>query len=310
MKLNFEKIFEILIYSLKQGFLWKWWKFLLTGSIGSLLGVLQFGKNFFQWELNRSIIFAVASIVAIYLFRVFLVFIVQSLKYFHEVYRNSNYGEAILLMKDSFATFHLYRKTPGHQDEAFMASMVLLCNNLKLAYDKITNSECSVSIKVPLSDSKIDEKAILSNLTRDTPHSKKDTSLNRDTDKYCKTKHTLIGNTAFSHSFNKVIKNQKEKHYINNNVNNCENYENTSKECHENGILPYNSELVYPIVPLVGTDSTNFDCHGFICIDSNKENAFKTIYDIGIVAGVADGIYDIMADRNNFKNQQNGQVSN
>lgn len=302
MGFNFKQIWIILIESIKEAMRWKVWKWLLTGSLGTALSYFQLGKNFLGFDLKCSLVFAAGFIVILFIARLVLIFFIKVSKYYHEVYKNSTYGEAIVILKESFARIHRYRKTPGHQDAEFISAMITICDNLKKIYDKITNSECSVSLKVPLSDNKVDEKTVLMNLTRDRAHNK------RDTDTYKNIKHTLIGNTAFFTSFSKVIKNSPEKYYINNQVNKTENYLNTSKDCYEDGIFPYNSELVHPIVPAFAEDdSKNYDCHGFICIDSTKGNAFNGKYDAAIIEGVVDGIYDIISERNNYKYSKDGK---
>lgn len=300
MTFNYREIFSIAGTSFLMAFKWKFWKWLLVGSVGSLLGLLKIGKDFFELTPKDSAAFGVIAIIILFVIRFILIFINQTLKYFHEVYKNSTYGDAIVLLKDSFASAHHYRKSPGHRDEEFMKLMILLCNNLKTAFDKILKTECSVSIKVPLSDSKVDEKTILMNLTRDHKNGK------RDTKTYTNIKHTLIGNTAFSSAFNKVIKNSKDKYYMNNSIHTAQNYDNTSKECYEDGVLPYKSELVYPIIPIKDSIG-NIDCHGFICVDCQIENAFTGKYDVAILEGVADGIYDIISARNTFKYSKNEQ---
>jgi hypothetical protein len=304
MTFNYNEIGSIIITSLKYALKWTGWKWLVLSSIGALSSTLQLGEKFFHWETERSVLFGIGTLISIFLLRFILIFIRECLKYFHEVYTNSVYGDAIVILQESFATTHYYRKTPGHQDIEFMKSMMTFCNNLQIIFEKITQVECSVSIKVPLSNIKVDEKAVLMNLTRDIKHKE------RDTGQYSEIPHTLIGNTAFISSFNKVIRNTKEKHYLNNSVNNTKNYDNTSKECHPNGVLPYNSELVFPIIPTLTDSNKNYDCHGFICVDSKKENAFSGKYDVAILEGVADGIYDIISERNQFKNTNNEQIQN
>lgn len=295
MSFNYKEIYNIVLVSFVSAFKGKIWKWILTGSIGSFLGVLKLGKDFFEFSLEKSILYGFFALLILFVLRFALFFIKNSLKYFHEVYTNSVYGEAIIILKDSFAQAHAYRKTPGHQDIEFMSAMILFCNNLKVIYDNITKSNCAVSIKVPIGDNKVDEKTVLVNLARDVNHQ------SRDTLKYTNVKHTLIGNTAFSSSFNKFIKGQKERCFINNNISGSTNYDNTSREGYDDGILPYQSELVHPIVPIKNTDNNNLNCHGFICIDSDKQNVFKGKYDIAIIEGVADGLYDIISERNNSK---------
>lgn len=291
MSFNYREIFRILKDSFADAFKWKHWRWLL-GSFSTSLAVLMISKTIFDVTTKESFIYGTNFLVGLFLLRFILVFLKESLKYLHDVYTNSTYGEAIIILKDSFAQAHAYRKVPGHQDIEFMSAMLTFCNNLKEIYDKITKSDCCVSIKVPMGDIKVDEKAVLINLTRDVIHR------DRDTKHYSETKHTLIGNTAFANSFNKFISGNRNRVYINNNVNDAVNYENTSRLVHKEGVLPYNSELVHPIVPIINIDNKNLNCHGFICIDSNKMNVFKGKYDVAIIEGVADGIYDIISQRN------------
>lgn len=299
MNFNKKEITKIAYNSLIQATNWSVWKWLLFSSIGALSGTLQFGEKFFDLNPKRSILFAITCIAILYFLRFLLIFIKESLKYYHEVYKNSIYGDAIVTLKDCFAEVHYYRKTPGFQDEEFMRSMMLFCNNLKIIFDKITNSNCSVSIKVPVAENFVSEKTVLKNLTRDNSNK------NRDTDEYKKIKHTIIGNSAFNNCLNKVITNKSEKFYVNNNVNKANNYLNTSKSCYPDEILPYNSELVQPITPKKSISPNNFDCHGFICVDSNNENAFDEKYAPAILEGVSDGIFDLILELNNNMNGSN-----
>lgn len=299
MEFNRKEIFKIIITSLDEARKWSFWKWLLFGSIGAVSGTLQFGEKFFDLDRERSIKYALIVIIVLYIIRLLPILIIKSLKYYHEVYKNSIYGDAIVILKDCFAEINYYRKTEGFQEDEFMKSMIVFCNNLKIIFDKITKSDCSVSIKVPVQDTKVTETTNLKNLTRDNSHR------NRDTDEYNKTKHTIIGNTAFNNTLNKVITNRSEKYYINNSVNQTHNYLNTSKSCYTGEILPYNSELVHSISPKKTRDSKNFDCHGFLCIDSNIENAFDNKYCPAIVEGVCDGIYDLILELNNKKNGNN-----
>jgi hypothetical protein len=299
MTFNNREIWIILTKSFEASFKWKLWKWLLTGSLGTLIGTMTLGEKIFHLEPRRSIVFALISIACLFLIRFILIFFKESLKYFHQVYVNSVYGDAIIILKENFATTHYYRKSLEQNDEEFIKYMILFCNGLKEIYDKILKSETCVSIKVPIRDMGVQEHTTLMNLTRDVKHN------SRDTQQYKDIKHTIIGNTSFSYCFSEVINNSKEKAYINNNVNKTENYNNTSRECYNNGILPYNSELVYPIVPILNESKNNSICHGFICIDSEKQNAFKSKYDVAILEGVADGIYDLISERNNSINNHN-----
>lgn len=77
---------------------------------------------------------------------------------------------------------------------------------------------------------------------------------------------------------------------------------NTSKDCYTDGILPYNSELVHSISPTKPINPKTLECHGFLCIDSDIENAFNNKYCSAIIEGVCDGIYDLILELNKNKN--------
>lgn len=298
MEINYEAFFGVFKRSFISLFNWNIGKSMTTGAGFGLITslIIPFGQEEWKWEYSTAIKYAIIALVGLYIIRFIALFIKESLKYFHSIYKEAAYGNAIILLRDSFAEAHYYRKTPDFQDNEFMSSMMIFCNNLKICFDSITKSNCSVSIKVPIRDSKVEQHTILKNLTRDTSNNK------RDTKQYQQIEHTILGNSAFSNCLDNVLKDRPKKYYINNDVNNENNYRNTSRECYDNGILPYNSELVFPIVPLKKTDKDNFDCHGFICIDSNKKDAFDDKYSPAIVSGVADGIYDLIFQSNSETN--------
>lgn len=150
MEFNKIEIIKIILSSFNEARKWSLFKWLITGSIGAFSGSLKFGATFFKLDLNLSIIYALITLMTLYIARLLPILIIKSLKYYHEVYKNSTYGDAIILLKDCFAEVHYYRKTNGFQEDEFMKSMMIFCNNLKVIFDKVTKSDCSVSIKVPV----------------------------------------------------------------------------------------------------------------------------------------------------------------
>jgi len=297
--MNYKVIIEIIVKSGKEalrGWYWKW----LFGSFPALCAVLLFAKNFLEQSLISSIKIAAIVIGLLIGIRFILRGLINSFKYLHELYKESSYGDAIIRLKQSFGKVHYYRKTPGYQDPEFMESVIDFCNGLKEIFDKITNSDTSVSIKVP-TQSHVDERTVLKNLCRDSEHYK-----GRNTTEYNNASHTIIGNTCFSKTLNNVLKGSDNRYYINNDIENTKDYENTSKGCfNQTTKLPYKSEIVHAIVPLYNSNNSNMVCHGFLCIDSNKINAFDEKYAIAIIEGVADGIYDIITERNTYSPQTN-----
>lgn len=210
------------------------------------------------------------------------------------MYVDSIWGVAIIELKDAYSEIHFLRKKEEISDIEFMKTMILFCDTLKRIFDRKTKSNCCVSIKVPVSLGTSLETLELKNLCRDSFHK------TRDTEQYKSISHTIIGNTAYTKIVNKLLRgNQKHLAYINNDIHHSSEYENTSKECYENGILPYQSELVFPIVPIKGNENERRNLMGFICIDCNAPNKFdEKRYDIPMIEGIADGIFDIFVKRN------------
>jgi len=296
--MNYKEIWNIFVKSFKEslrGVIWKW----LFGSFPAMCAVLLFGKNFLGQTFIESIKWAAIVIGSIVGLRLILRIIINSFKYLHKVYKESVYGDAIIRLRESFGKVHYYRKTVGYQDKEFMDASIDFCNGLKEIFDKITKSNCSVSIKVP-TQSHVNESTVLKNLCRDSANYKK-----RKTEDYENTSHTILGNTCFSKALNNVLKKSSKRYYINNDIPNSKDYENTSRGCFtDTEDLPYKSELVHAIVPLHNSDDSNITCHGFLCVDSDKTNSFDEKYAVAIVEGVTDGIYDIINERN--KNSTHG----
>ena len=268
------------------------WKYLL-GSIGAAIAVLLIGKNFFGMSISKSVIYGICSLAILFICRYLYFLAINLIVYFHNVYVDSIWGKAIVDLKDAYSEIHFIRKKEQFTDTEFMETMLVFCDTLKQIFDRKTKANCCVSIKVPTTDNDVLEALEMKNLCRDTHHR------NRDTEQYSSIKHSVIGNTPYRKIVNKLLKgNQKHLAYINNNIEETSDYDNTSKDCYTNGVLPYKSELVYPIVPIKGNNANNIKLKGFICIDCNQKNKFdEDRYDIPMVQGIADGIYDLFIRR-------------
>ena len=212
----------------------------------------------------------------------------ELIDWFHKKYVESIWGVAIIKLKDAYANIHYLRKLENIDEKEFLTTMIELCDMLKDIFDKKTRENCCVSIKVPVKDTQDLMKMEVRNLCRDSSHP------DRDTKKYEETKHTVINNTAYLEVVRSILNNSKYLEYVNNDIGNTRNYHNTSLGCYTQGELPYKSELVYPILP-IRRQGKDYKMCGFICVDCNKENAFdENLYDVAMVQGVSDGIYDIM----------------
>ncbi len=296
-------IARLFILSVKDSFKGKLWKWLMGGT-GSLFALFLFGKNFLNTSAVVSITIGAIIIFALYLIRLVLIFMKNVINHYHFLYVDSIYGEAIVLLKNAFAKIHRLRKLDTISDEVFLDAVLTMCENLKKYFDKKTKSICSVSIKVPLSKTSISissgkhisSSESVRNLCRDTISAKI-----RNTDLYNATNHTILGNTAYQKVVLNVLNGDSSKfYYINNDIDSSRDYENTSRAAYPNGQLFYKSELVYPLVPALMPSDKNFELAGFLTIDCTVKNKFDEKYDVAIVEGVADGLYDVIMKRNQF----------
>lgn len=287
--MNIKALFEVLWKSIVDSFSGKIWKWLL-GSSSTLFALLLFGKNFLNTTLEVSIKIGIAFLVALFIVRFILFIIRNSFKYLHSIYRDSKYGDAIILLKDGFAKTHAFRKKETKTDEDFMKIMIYLCDKIQKAFNGKNSCKCSVSIKVPVKGVLTEQTSVV-NLCRDSEHSKL-----RDNANYKAINHTIIGNTPFRKVLNNVLRNNPNGfHYLNNDISSTKDYDNTSQEVYQDGILPYNSEIVVPIIPTERDSSKTYETLGFLCVDCVHKNKFDQKYDVPLIEGVADGIYDILS---------------
>jgi len=159
--------------------------------------------------------------------------------------------------------------TRDRQQEDVLAE---LCNKLRDCMDKLTESRCCVSIKLieghedgdyVMTFQELNNQKVR-NIARDNNHR------SRDTDTYKNTEHFISANTAFFTITAKIQKGQRT-FYRNNYVRKDTDYQTSSP--YEDGTVPYESELVFPIIKRLDNDQINLK--GYLCVDSDTENAFK-----------------------------------
>lgn len=273
------------------------WKY-TVGSLSAGLAVLLIGKNFFNMTIEKSVILGICLFIALFILRYAYYVLINTIIYIHNAYVDSIWGKAIVDLKDAYSEIHFIRNKERFDDKEFVETMIIFCDTLKIIFDRKTKANCCVSIKVPTTEDEQLETLEVKNLCRDTHHT------NRDTSQYMSIKHSIIGNTPYRKIVNKILKgNQKNLAYVNNDIEHTPDYDNTSIECYPDGILPYKSELVYPIIPIRSVNSNNMKMKGFICIDCDQKDKFdENRYDIPMVQGIADGLYDLFVKRNNNRN--------
>lgn len=259
-----------------------------AGSIGAVIGVLTLGKVFFDLPIKQSIgigILIYAALVAIYVLNYVFSSLIISVK---KRFVTSVWGTAIIIRDEVFAEINSVRRLPFNED-ASVKALRNACNEIKKFYDVRTGAETSVSIKIPIINYVDVASMEVKNLCRDSQH------FSRDNDVYKSVHHNVVGNTAYSWIVSELQNKKKGVYYFNNDIENTKDYRNTSKNCHPDGRLPYQSEIVVPIIPALQTQNNSEIC-GFLCLDCTNDNAFsdETGYDIAFLTGIADGIYDLV----------------
>ena len=206
--------------------------------------------------------------------------------------------EAVVSLRKAYSKINLLHKEE-YDKNLFMDSLINFCDILQKFYNKKTNSSCCVSIKVAKYEVYIDNKNTnrdkldslsFVNLCRDSHHP------TRDNDIYKNTNHNVTGNTAYSTIIGRMFDDNYEKiFYINNDVKNTPNYLTTSRNGYDNNEIPYESELVYPIIPHI-RPNTKYVMVGFICVDCKDKNKFqeKNDLELSMISCLADGLYNIL----------------
>lgn len=257
----------------------------------------------------------VGLIIVIGLFFVHLsAFLIIAFGKFNADRKSLSHGELIVQLSDHFSKIHAVRgkyrlldmelaisKNENEKmslkekelklDQASLFALETICESLQKHFCKKTNSECCVSIKL-LKDVRSDtlRDTVVYNAYRDEEHK------SRNTKKYLNLRHAIKDNTPFDEIAEKIQKVDTDEycHFLHGDINNDPYYKNTSKELYKNGKLPYNSELVVPLAP---PNELGQDLIGFLCVDSKKKNRFGKKYDLPVLKGVADGIYDVILRR-------------
>lgn len=276
--------------TVKQFFSCKW---IWGGSVVSFFTLLLIPEKLLKCSTEESICYTVCLLVA-----VLIVWYIINL--FDSAWEKLHYAYAETVYGTSLQTLSVIIGSTGkliHQNDIteVQTKQVLtqLCDNLESLFSSMTKSKCAVSIKVFVN--KDDDIAIEScsviNLVRDSKH------FSRNTDKYKEINHTIIGNSSYSYVINNILKGNGEFLYVNNSINSSDNYLNTSKDVYSFGVLPYNSELVYPLLPAYCKKDRqeNQKIVGFLCVDSEKTNCFPhTEYIQEIMRIASNQIYNVI----------------
>ncbi len=210
--------------------------------------------------------------------------------------RERRYAQTLDVIAEGFGEIHqLYRKEASI-DETIVACG-RLCDCVAEAFTLVTGSKCNTSVKV-LTDDKDENgntrtKAITFSRNRDRTRNPKRNPV----------RHWIDKNTDFLTILEK-IDTPKGEYFFSNSLVFRFGYQNTSFDVYDEPPdenlffrywrwpLPYKSTIVVPICPSGEPSSTNLV--GFFCVDSPKIGAFKKDFDVSLLQGIADGIFNII----------------
>lgn len=264
---------------------WRW-----IGGISGIVTIASFVQTAKELEWWQSLLVLAGSLIAIALLLYIFYFFRNAYGWIHNVRVESIWGEIVKVLADVYAYIHEIERKAELTDNDIAGVLSFFCNKVKELFDKKTNSNCCVSIKVPIShfsDSGEWQSIQVKNVSRDQSHISE-----RDTPDYKDTNHDIVSNTAFSFIISMVIKeSSKPRVYLDNDVQSNPNYITSSNR----NEIPYKSELVVPIIPSRYKRLNDVFFGGFLCIDSDKKDSFdKDHYDIPMTVGLADGLYSII----------------
>ncbi len=226
--------------------------------------------------------------------------------YLKSIYRyRTRYVEMFEDLNEGFHNIHL-NKIPtsvsrDERDKEILATLNKMCTSVSSAFTKVYGHHISVCLKIIGVEN---DQPIVQTLCRDNK-SGKNRKVGADDD----VTHWLIGNSDFTFIDNCINTNVGKNNYFANNFLPVKfDYSNTRfpdtwKTNGSLGVLgfvlrfiqwplPYKSTLVVPIVPLLLAEHTTGVLRGYLCVDSPHCNVFNTRYDVEILNGIADGLYN------------------
>jgi len=218
------------------------------------------------------------------------------------------YCKGIQVLKQTLQTLNSYRLNERADLYSFRKSLSKSCDVAAEFFSDYTSSQVAVSIKIieEVNKDGIPELCAV-NFCRDTHSSSK-----RDSKEYDDIKHYLSLNTPYWDIFSDMDLKKNDVHYMNNNVQDItkKEYLSTSLVYYSKGEgdlnkLPYKSELVVPILPILTKKQDKQDLLGFFCIDSKQPYSFNGSYDLELSQCISDALYDIIkCYYNNMHNEQ------
>lgn len=283
---------------------------LIVSIIGSLASIFGFGL-YFANNLNEQGWVGVLFLGI--LSCVFLIYNCYLITKYRFVIRYSDVFEDLNV---AFSELHNIDRGNTPTVELIVDKLGYVCDNIAQAFNKLNGHNIGVCIKILSLQNK---RPIVLTLVRD----KKSITNNRNTGQTDKTIHYLDLNSDFEFIYSHFEDdNFDTSFYYEANLPVCKDYKNTRLKSNwapksffpminfsrrRNWPLKYKSTMVVPIVPLKADEQSQNAIRGFLCIDSPYENSFNVKYDVNILKGICDGLYNKIDSLDTLTNQENGK---
>lgn len=264
----------------------------VLGSIASLIALLVFFNDLSSEGWIAVVFMGVISIYFIS-YNYYLVWVHRRKTYYADAYADINIG---------FSSLHGLRRTEQPSLEQMLSGLEGLCNAVSTAFGKLYGGRIGVCIKFIVNDN---GRPRVDTLMRDQ-HSRTSGRMTGTSDE---TKHWIDANSDFEFIYmNYEDPNFDTSFYLERHLPTCQDYKNTRLDAkwfqkHRTFIfnnlhrrrhwpLKYKSTLVTPIVPLIANEQKKAAIRGFFCVDSPTEGVFNDTYDVDILKGICDGLYN------------------
>lgn len=267
---------------------------ILVSVIGSLLSIFGF-VTIFKPHLNDQ-----GWIGVVFLGLIAIFFLIYNLYLISKYRKRIRYADAFEDLNIGFAELHRLTRDSGVDVDLIIRNVITLCNSTSDVFSKIYGHHIGVCVKFIVIPT---DRAYARTLARD-----KKSSQHRKSGQKDEGEHWLDLNSDFNFlhaNFDNEI--QDTTFYYQTYLPYRAGYQNTRlKNWHPpkafwplniiiRGLywpLRYRCTLVVPIVPLLAEDQSKKAVRGFLCIDSPRMKCFNTQYDVEILKGISDGLYN------------------
>ncbi len=270
---------------------------LILSIICNVLSIIVFVGNYGLYNGNkRIVIFLGVTTLFYFTFNIYLLLKYRKRSRYINIFEELNIG---------FSIMHSMERDDFENSNNVYDNFQRFCTSISNAFSKINGHHCGVCIKILKRGYGKNARPQVLTYCRDEK-----SALTRPVGNCERSEHWLDKNSDFDFIYNNSGSNSKtdQLYFFANFLPWKYNYNNTrlDKEWPPfksiKGLniiirqllwpLTYRSTIVVPIFPLFANEKAQEKLGGFLCIDSPKNIAFDKKYDIEILKGLADGIYN------------------